>query len=164
MKASIATSPNYTMGRALKEYQNNYYNKLYDRSSKLREDNFCQARQIAAWKKHLLMEWNEIDVISITSNLEKAEKNIEIKVILDLGDLTINDIGIEIIFLRKNAKPGERLELSKELNATVINKGTVTYECKLASLPPGAFDYSFRIFPKNTLLPHRQDFGLAKWV
>jgi hypothetical protein len=28
----------------------------------------------------------------------------------------------------------------------------------------GVYEYGFRIFPKNADLPHRQDFGLVKWI
>ncbi|MBS1687997.1 MAG: alpha-glucan family phosphorylase [Bacteroidetes bacterium] len=164
IKASIAAAPTYTMGRVLGEYQNNYYNKLHERGRKLSEENYCLAKQLAAWKKQMLLRWNEVDVISISSNMEHADKNIEIKIVLDIGDLSINDVGLEIVFLRKNAKRGENLELTKELNATEINRSYVVYECKMPALQPGAFEYSFRIFPKNPLLIHRQDFGLAKWV
>ncbi|MFN4254638.1 MAG: hypothetical protein ACK4Q5_06505 [Saprospiraceae bacterium] len=26
------------------------------------------------------------------------------------------------------------------------------------------FEYGFRMFPKHPLLPHRQDFGLVRWL
>ena len=40
----------------------------------------------------------------------------------------------------------------------------VTYYCEIPITSAGVFDFAFRIFPKNNLLPHRQDFSILKWI
>ena len=39
----------------------------------------------------------------------------------------------------------------------------VTYELKNFVTDSGAYDFSFRIFPKNPELAHRQSFAYMKW-
>ena len=44
-------------------------------------------------------------------------------------------------------------------------EGTIsTYKVALALTYPGLFKFGIRIFPSNTLLPHKQDFPLLKWL
>ena len=39
-----------------------------------------------------------------------------------------------------------------------------TFECKIEANQAGAYKTCVRMFPKNDLLPHRQDFCYIKWL
>ncbi|MBL7776216.1 MAG: hypothetical protein JNK89_09450, partial [Saprospiraceae bacterium] len=41
---------------------------------------------------------------------------------------------------------------------------TATYACNFQPQTAGVFEFGFRMFPKHPLLPHRQDFGLVRWL
>jgi hypothetical protein len=45
-----------------------------------------------------------------------------------------------------------------------IDNHIVTFTCDIPIDQPGVYNYVFRLFPKNSLLPHRQDFNLVKWI
>jgi hypothetical protein len=38
------------------------------------------------------------------------------------------------------------------------------YECAVEPGMAGVYEYGLRMFPKHELLPHRQDFALARWI
>ena len=40
----------------------------------------------------------------------------------------------------------------------------VTFTIEIPAIRAGVFDYAFRVYPKNNLLAHRQDFGIVKWL
>jgi len=40
----------------------------------------------------------------------------------------------------------------------------VTYEVSGQLRDPGVFRYSYRIYPTNPELPHRQDFAFVRWI
>ena len=40
----------------------------------------------------------------------------------------------------------------------------VTYEVSDKLRDPGAFRYSYRLYPCNPNLPHRQDFAYVRWI
>jgi len=40
----------------------------------------------------------------------------------------------------------------------------VVFACSFVPRTAGVFEYGFRLFPKHALLPHRQDFGLVRWL
>ena len=39
-----------------------------------------------------------------------------------------------------------------------------TFECKFATNNAGSYKICIRMYPKNDLLPHRQDFCYIKWL
>ncbi|MCD4734409.1 MAG: alpha-glucan family phosphorylase, partial [Bacteroidales bacterium] len=59
-------APEFLMGRMLNDYIEKYYNKLIARSVEINNDNFRMAREIAAWKQHILAAWDTIEIISQT--------------------------------------------------------------------------------------------------
>ncbi len=114
----------------------------------------------------MLAHWNEVDAISI--DVPEKEKfrgllgeKIKITIVLDVGKLSADDIGVEIIIV------GTALEgqyFTREFSVTGTRRQEVTYECNVRLEKTGKFDFAFRIFPKNEDLPHRQDFDLVKWI
>jgi maltodextrin phosphorylase len=39
-----------------------------------------------------------------------------------------------------------------------------TFEATFDATVAGAYKYAVRMYPKNALLPHRQDFAYVKWI
>jgi glycogen phosphorylase/synthase len=167
MKNSLLSiAPAFNMHRMLMEYNEKYYIPLFDRVNRLKSNNFALAESLSSWKRHVLSHWHEVDVISIEMPQKEKFKGlrgekIKIKCVLDIGKLTMKDVGIEIVI--KGGTLGEGC-YSKEFTVVHLKGQEVTYECILRMEQTGTFDYSFRIFPKNENLPHRQDFDLVKWI
>ena len=167
IKASlISIVPQFNMQRVLMEYNSKYYIKLYDRVNRLKADNYSLSKNIVAWKKKILSHWNEVDVISIDMpEMRKLKgllgEKIKITVVLDIGKLSVNDIGVEIIIYGNTLEEGY---FSKEFSIINMKGQEVTYECIIRMESTGTFELAFRIFPKNENLPHRQDFDLVKWI
>ena len=90
-------------------------------------------------------------------------KSYQGKVVLDLGELSIDDIGIELVAMMKK---DEKLEVcfTQEFVPVSFENGKAMYSIEVTPDDPGIFMLGLRIFPKNILLPHRQDFALVKWV
>jgi len=42
--------------------------------------------------------------------------------------------------------------------------GIAKFTCKISMEKIGVYHYAFRLYPKNTRLPNRQDFNLIKWL
>ena len=167
VKASLVSIvPMFNTNRMLMEYNNKFYKKQNDRLNKLKANNYAIAKNLANWKKHLLPFWDEIEVVSIDCPLTEhmhgwLGKEIRTVVVLNIGQLSKQDVGVEIILT------GERLHdhiFRQEFNIINHKGREVTYECIVRMEQTGAFDFSFRIFAKNENLAHRQDFDLIKWI
>ena len=67
---------------------------------------------------------------------------------------------------RDRRKSEEELELisTQEMKQGKTQGAETTYSCRFNPSAAGVFEYGFRMFPKHPLLPHRQDFGLVRWL
>ena len=57
-----------------------------------------------------------------------------------------------------------QVEYNYELSLVQHSNSTATYSSKFFVDVPGSFSYGIRLFPKNDLLGHRQDFRINKWI
>ncbi len=171
MKSAITNiAPEFIMTRVLDDYKNKYYRKLYERSQKLKDNNYSLMKELVAWKKKMILNWKEIEVVSIeikNGNAQQFKLGEEFyaRIVLEKDDLSLVDIGVEILFIDKNANSKKNeIVLAKELTLTSSNDHKATFECKVSLVQSGSYEYSFRIFPKHPLLSYRTDFNLVKWV
>ncbi|MDR2840851.1 MAG: alpha-glucan family phosphorylase [Paludibacter sp.] len=170
IKNSIAKiSPRFTTKRMIDDYIAKFYNKLAKRSAVLSENNFDKARQIAVWKEKLAAGWNDIEIVSV--NLPDAllynphvGDKYDLNVVIDTKSIADNGVGVEMVVTRigKNAKT--ELYSVYELQLVKIEGTQLHFHFDYQLNRAGSFKYAFRLFPKNELLPHRQDFCYVRWL
>ncbi|MCQ2135483.1 MAG: alpha-glucan family phosphorylase [Bacteroidales bacterium] len=159
---------NFTTNRMLTDYCNQYYVPQAERTVKLVADDYAAARQIAAWKKMVRKQWNNIEVVSYTSpdssyslSLDSALKS---EVVLNLGLLKPEDIGVEMLLTTSDAKGALHIQEKIEFNLVDFNEGQATFQASILPERTGMYHVATRIYPKNPALPHRQDCQLVKWL
>ena len=169
IKNSIATiAPHYTMKRQLDDYYSKFYCKLAERSAKINANDYQMAKDIAQWKENVAERWDGIKVVSsdidVLTNGGETGKEYTIQYVID--EQGLNDaVGLELVSL-KNDMSGTDREINKvEPFEMVKQDGNLyTFECKLSADKAGAFKMCVRMYPKNEMLPHRQDFCYVKWL
>ncbi len=169
IKNSIATiAPHYTMKRQLDDYYSRFYNKLRDRGNELRKDGNKLAKEIAAWKESVATNWSNIKVLSLeaddalwSGNIE-AGKEYPVKVVIDEAGL--NDaVGVEIVTVHTDKDGVDTIYSIEELKMTGSKGNEFTFEGTHTLDNAGSYKSSFRMYPKNAHLPHRQDFCYVTW-
>jgi len=166
IKNSIAKiAPRFTTKRMLDDYINQFYTKLSNRSVYLSENGFAKAKEISAWKEKLVDCWDTIQVTS--KNVpEKFMHNPKVgdpyTIGVTLSNVPFNGIGVELVisFLKLD---GSHIIKTIELNQVNAQNGVLTFEVEYMLRKAGMFSYSFRMFPKNPDLPHRQDLCYVRW-
>lgn len=169
IKNTIAkVAANFTSNRMLTDYEEKFYLPMSRRYHRLRENNYAVANQIAEWKKKVSREWDSVQVDGLilpdkSKQIISLGKSYQAKVTLDLGELSIDDVGIELVAMMKK---DENLEVcfTQEFVPVSFENGKALYSIEVTPDDPGQFMLGLRIYPKNILLPHRQDFALVKWV
>ena len=167
IKNSIAKiAPHFTMERMLHDYIDRFYLKEGKRTHLLKADNYAKAKEIAAWKEEFVSKWNDIEIcsVSIPDGLlynPHVGEEYEMTVVLDNKGLG-NCLGVELVIANAeegNTEPYKALEMKP-----VQTDGTkVTYKLRYLLNDSGVFRYSFRMFPQNPDLPHRQDLAYVRW-
>lgn len=167
IKNSIAKiAPHFTMERMLHDYIDRFYLKEGKRTHLLKADNYAKAKEITAWKEEFVSKWNDIEIcsVSIPDGLlynPHVGEEYEMTVVLDNKGLG-NCLGVELVIANAeegNTEPYKTLEMKP-----VQTDGTkVTYKLRYLLNDSGVFRYSFRMFPQNPDLPHRQDLAYVRW-
>lgn len=171
IKKSIAeVAPQFTTKRMIEDYQNKFYNKLYERNKNLTADNYREAREIAAWKRKVSHLWdNDVYIVSnktydVGKEAIVTGKSYKTEVTLSLGQLSPEDVGVELIIARQINDQGD-IDIIEATELTLIKtEGSLAYyELIMSPKRTGSFDVAIRVFAKNKKLPHRMDFALVKW-
>jgi phosphorylase/glycogen(starch) synthase len=166
IKNTIAgVSPRFTTRRMINDYVSKYYNKLYERSAKVNANYFETAKRISSWKKRMLRAWENIEVLDIKlfdKSVESIDSGTEYpaQVTLDLNEISPEHVGVELVVTENMLE----LVSIQQFSLTSTDGGKAVFETKVQSDRSGTFSYGIRIYPVHELLPHRQDFGLLKWI
>ena len=160
---------NFTTNRMLSDYCNKYYEPMCERVGKLLADDFAVARDIAFWKKRVRREWSHIEVVSFTRP-SIAQSSITLgqsyasELVLSIGDLDPEDIGVEILLTEVNAKGEHHIVGIYPFKVKSFDVGVASYSADIVPEISGTYETAVRIYAKNPDLPHRQDFELVKWL
>ena len=169
VKNSIAQiAPHYTMKRQLDDYYSKFYCKLAKRFQTLAANDNAKAKEIAAWKEEVVAKWDAIEIVSC-DKLEdlKAgdiESGKEYTITYVIDEKGLNDaIGLELVTTYTTAD-GKQHVYSVEPFSVIKKEGDLyTFQVKHSLSNAGSFKVSYRMFPKNPELPHRQDFCYVRW-
>ena len=169
VKNSIAQiAPHYTMKRQLDDYYSKFYCKEAKRFAALSADDNAKAKEIAAWKEEVVAKWDSIEIVSCDKVEDLAKGDIEsgkeytITYVID--EKGLNDaVGLELVTTYITAD-GKQHVYSVEPFSVIKKEGDLyTFQVKHSLSNAGSFKVSYRMFPKNPDLPHRQDFCYVRW-
>jgi len=169
IKNSIATiAPHYTMKRQLDDYFNKFYNRQAKRSAALLANNNELAKKISLWKEAVAERWDGIHVVSKeTSFLENGgETGMKYKIRYVIDEQGLDDaVGLELVSLNNEQNDSEREVYSTHQFKMIKRDGNLfTFEAEIEPSNAGTYRSCVRMYPKNDLLPHRQDFAYVKWL
>ena len=159
---------NFTTNRMLSDYCKQYYFPQSERYSRLVADGGKIAKDIAAWKKFVSEEWNNMRIVSYTqpnASYTLSDKNkLESEVVIDLGRLKPEDIGVEMLLTSTDAKG--QLHIQEVFNYELVSyeNGVATFKTSVLPERTGMYEVGTRVYPKNAELPHRQDLPIVKWL
>lgn len=159
---------NFTTNRMLSDYCKQYYFPQSERYSRLVADGGKLAKDIAAWKKFVGEEWNNMRIVSYTqpnASYTLSDKNkLESEVVIDLGRLKPEDIGVEMLLTSTDAKG--QLHIQEVFNYELVSyeNGVATFKTSVLPERTGMYEVGTRVYPRNAELPHRQDFPIVKWL
>ena len=91
-------------------------------------------------------------------------KEFKSEVVLNIGDLKPEEIGVEMLFATTDSKGKLHISSIAEFSPVSLNDGVATYQAVITPEVAGLYQVAARIYAKNDLLPHRQDFELVKWL
>jgi phosphorylase/glycogen(starch) synthase len=165
----VKIAPEFTMKRMIDDYFERYYSKLYIRNKYLVENNFEKGKAMAAWKKSMQEEWDNIEVINY--NFERSDDNVyrsgheyRAEIALDVKKIPKENVGVEFIITHMGKQGEYEFVASEEFRLVSCKSGKCLYRASLIPEKAGSYFYGIRIYPKHKDLPHKQDFYLLRWI
>ncbi len=162
-------APEFTTERMINDYRDRYYLKLKSRHSVLSSDNFEKAKEIAAWKENIESEWKKItaeqfDVSELTNTSLIPGQTYKGGINLNINGLHDEDVGVEMVISESNEEGDLTISDIIELQKETVEGSVIYYSFYYTPSKPGSINYAFRIFPKHSLLAHRQDCSVVQWL
>ena len=162
-------APHFTMKRMLDDYYDRFYNKLFERNKKIRENDFAMAYELEEWKSEIQAKWYDVKVLSVnlpdsTARPLSLGETFDVELEIDTNGIDPKFIGIEMVIGHKVMDKVNKIDKLVDLDRKTMPDGISKFTCSLDLSESGVYDYAFRIYPKNDQLPHRQDFALARWI
>ncbi len=171
VKNTIAhVAPEFTMNRMLRDYIDRFYLKLFERSKKLREKDNLIPKELALWKHRILQQWKNIRVVEydfpdVTREEFMVGNTYTGKVVLDLGGLSAEEIGVEMVHTQSGVGNNPQVfRGSEDFTCSRVDGTLAEYTFVQKVDETGVFDVGFRIYPKHEHIPHRMDFPLVRWI
>ncbi|HZH71054.1 MAG TPA: alpha-glucan family phosphorylase [Mariniphaga sp.] len=170
IKNTIAqVAPNFTTGRMMQDYHDRYYLPQFERNKQIVGDDYKQAKALAAWKSRVGANWNSIEIKKSDfadglNNVMKIGNEYPIMVDIDLKGLSCNEVGLELLVTENGEEEEPRIVEKVNFEKSNLEGSVCRFKLNYKPLHPGSFNYSFRLYPHNEELPHRQDFRFVKWL
>ena len=169
IKNTIAkVASEFTTNRMLTDYCNQYYIPQSERFNALASDDARVAREISAWKQLVSNEWNNIHVVSYTqpdaSYVLSQDNMLRSEVVLDLGRIKPEDVGVEMLFTTSDKKGELHIQEVCSFEMVSYENGIAKFQASVLPEKTGMYQVGTRVYPKNPSLPHRQDFPIVKWL
>ncbi len=169
IKNTIAkVASNFTTNRMLTDYCEKYYIPQSRRFAEISADNGKLAREIAAWKQNMYNEWNNMRIVSYTQPFASytLDQNnmLTSEVVIDLGRIKCEDLGVEMLFTSSDRKGKLHIQEVCQYELEKCENGIATFKASILPDKTGMYQVGTRIYPKNPMLPHRQDLPIVKWL
>ena len=168
IKNSIAQiAPHYTMKRQLDDYYEKFYNKLAKRFREISKNDNRLAKDIALWKETVAERWDAIGVVSSEWDFPATggETGQKYRLKYVINEQGLDDaVGLEKVDIYTDKNGEERIFSVEPLKVTSHEGNNYTFEAELTPTQFGQYKSAVRMYPKNKLLPHRQDFCYVKWL
>lgn len=165
----VKIAPEFTMKRMLDDYYEKYYSRLLVRNQYLVANDFRKAKELAAWKKAMIEEWDNIEVINYSfevpgENVYRSGQEYKAEIALDIKSIPQGNVGVEFIITRLGKYGEHEYVAGKEFNLVSCKNGKCHYKLDFIPEKAGSYFFGIRIYPKHKDLPHKQDFSLLRWI
>lgn len=170
VKASMRTlAPYFNTHRMVQEYTQLMYMPNYETSLKLFESQLENGLEYAAWRGKLQDAWQRVRIrnVDIPPRLVKVGSEIEVNALIDLGQLTPDDVRVQLYWgdlTTRGEINGQNSDVIDMLPDGKDDGGNYKFTAKLAYNTSGERGISVRVLPHHPYLRSPFMPGLVTWA
>jgi starch phosphorylase len=168
MKRSIMTLvPVFNTNRMVEEYAERCYIPSHRRATKLSADHLKAAKELAAWRKRVVGDWNQVRIEGVeapTGETMRVGGEFPVKVRVHLGAFTPDDVEVQLCHGILDAMGEIADPRATPLRADPSRNGSmVLFTGSVPCRSSGQFGFTVRVLPKHPNLAHSFEPGLVTW-
>lgn len=168
MKRSIVQlGPFVNSNRMVREYVEQLYRPAAADARRLQEDHYAGARELAAWRQHVIDHWHEVHVDAVDVDVRVADlfTSREVTATVALGVLSPADVEVQLV----SGLVGQTGELESRATLQMVPTGDPVdghhrYRCELPLNTAGRRGITVRVVPRHPLLSDPLELGCVAWA
>jgi starch phosphorylase len=159
----------FNTNRMVRDYTDLCYQPSAERSQRLMEDDQARAKELAAWKARVRLQWGKIRIERVWAEVAEGHElkvgdQLQVQARVHLGELKPTDVAVELFYGPLNA---EGLIVQGQALSTLIaqskGKGTFVFAGAIVCQTSGRHGYALRIVPHHEDLGNPFEMGLILW-
>jgi starch phosphorylase len=149
------------------EYVRRLYVPAAASSTRMFDDDFAAARELATWRHTIESNWPAVAVLHVdsqlTGNVADAQlgSSLTLRAEVTLGDLQPEDVQVQAVYGTVDADDRLTDVQTAVLGSVPNGDGTHRYEGEIPLDRTGTFGYTVRVLPDNELLASPAELGLV---
>jgi len=166
MKEAIRTcAPAFSMRRMLKEYTTRYYVPAIQEGIKIAQNNYEEARTLAAWKDKVRQAWPRLElyVEGQRDGQLSLGQVVDVRAWVRTDRLSPKDLAIELVY---GEARDEQIVIQHALPMAYTKQEldrSYRYDIQLQPPGSGSIAYGVRVLPSHPALSGKHDMGLIRW-
>lgn len=166
MKEAIRTcAPAFSMRRMVKEYTNRFYVPEIQQGIKIEQNNYEEARILAAWKNRVREAWPglELYVEGRRDGQLSLGEGIDVRAWVRTGKLRPEDLTVELVY---GEARDEHIVIQQALPMKYTKQefdSSYRYDIHLQPPESGSIAYGVRVLPGHPTLAGKHEMGLIRW-
>ena len=167
MKKSMQTlAARFNSHRMLEDYVHRFYLPSAVNWNKIQSDRFSGVRNLSAWMDRVKASWQQLRILGTKTDSRagiQSGGSLKVDVTLQLGQLSPNDLSVDIYYGRVDSK-ADFLDRSTLTLRDFTQKGNQTvFRGEIPCQDVGRFGFRVRILPSHPLLSNPYSLGLILW-
>jgi glycogen phosphorylase len=157
--------PEVTAARMARDYVQQLYEPTAAHADRLGADGFARARALAAWKARVMEAWDQVEVLSVETDVTVAklgtDRTVEAEVAL--GRLGPDDVEVQLV----HGPVGQSDELERPAIVPMVptgEGGTRRYRGSFSCQEAGRYGFTVRVVPAHLELVHTVELGRVAWA
>ncbi|MEO5876080.1 MAG: alpha-glucan family phosphorylase [Streptosporangiaceae bacterium] len=164
VKHTLATlGPKVLASRMVRDYVRDLYAPAAKASRRVLAEDFAGARELAAWKSHVLKAWTAVAVSHVDEEFVDMQVGtiLSVKAEVSLGELTGSDVTVEVAY----GCVDEHDSLIDPVTVPLVHdgqaaNGDAVYTGEVPLDRAGPFGYNVRVVPSHPFLATSTELGL----
>jgi starch phosphorylase len=169
MKASISNLvPAFNAQRMVREYVQRCYLPAAMQVQKLSADEYRMGRELADWRERVERNWPGIAIRSVdvrSPDELRVGELLDVRVRVELGELTGEEVGVELYCGRLDANGQFRQARAAPMQLVATEDHCLVFEAQVSPAEgSGLHGYTIRVVPKRADLASPLQPGLVTWA